>query len=179
MLLAQAGLDFEIVAPDIAETVRPDEAPNDMVERLSAEKARHVSSQLAKGPRRIVLGSDTAVVLDGAILGKPRDPDDALAMLTRLCGRRHCVVTGVALIETDTGRERVLSVESQVSMRAADPAELRAYVATGESLDKAGAYALQGEGRRFVEAVEGSETNVIGLPVDETLALLEELGLTP
>ena len=178
MLLTQAGLRFETVVPDIAETVRPGEPPHHLVERLSLEKARHVSARFLEGPRRLVLGSDTVVVVDNEVLGKPRDADEAVVMLSRLCGRTHQVVSGVAVIETDSGRERALSVESHVIMRAADRSELRAYVATGESLDKAGAYALQGEGRRFVTRVEGSETNVIGLPLDETLALLEELGLT-
>ncbi|MDJ0787518.1 MAG: Maf family protein [Myxococcota bacterium] len=176
-LLSDAGLRFEIVAPDIPETLRPGEAPREMVERLSLEKARHVAAGLSAGPRRLVLGSDTAVVVDEDVLGKPRDAEHALEMLSRLSGRGHRVLTGVAVIETDNGRERVLSVESQVLMRRSDTPTLRAYVATGESMDKAGAYALQGEGRRFVDRVEGSETNVIGLPMDETLALLDELGL--
>jgi septum formation protein len=100
-------------------------------------------------------------------------------MLRRLVGRTHEVLTGVAVVESHTAATRVLSVASQVAMRAASEAELRAYVAGGEPLDKAGAYALQGAGRRFVEHVEGSESNVIGLPLEETLALLRAAGVEP
>jgi septum formation protein len=125
----------------------------------------------------VVLGSDTVVVLDGDILGKPHDAAHALALLRRLAGRTHRVLTGVAVVAG--ARQRRLHVESRVTMRAASDDALRAYVATGEPLDKAGAYAVQGEGRRLVERVEGSETNVIGLPLEETLALLAELGVCP
>ena len=104
-------------------------------------------------------------------------PEHAERMLTRLCGRTHRVITGVAVARSDTMEVRELQVESWVAMRTAPPAEIRAYVATGEPLDKAGAYAVQGEGRRFVSHVDGSETNVIGLPVEETLALLRSEGI--
>jgi septum formation protein len=120
----------------------------------------------------MVLGADTIVVIDGAVLGKPANPEHAVAMLTRLVGRRHRVVTAVALAASDTLEIRQTAVESDVTMRPAAEEELRAYVATGEPLDKAGAYAVQGEGRRFIERIEGSESNVIGLPLEETLALL-------
>jgi septum formation protein len=126
-----------------------------------------------------VLGADTIVVIDGEVLGKPDDEGHALALLRRLVGRRHLVVTGVALVTSDTLEERHAVVESSVSMRAAGERELRAYVATGESLDKAGAYAAQGVGRRLIEKIEGSESNVIGLPLEETLALLREAGIGP
>ena len=125
----------------------------------------------------LVLGSDTVVVLGDEILGKPRDAEEAVAMLLRMAGRTHSVWTGVAVFATDSATPGVRSVESQVTLRAAAEAELRAYVATGEPLDKAGAYAFQGEGRRFVSRVEGSESNVIGLPLEETLALLAAAGL--
>jgi septum formation protein len=116
-------------------------------------------------------------VIDGEVLGKPRDADDAVRLLTRLVGRRHRVVTAVALTATDTLEVHSAAVESDVVMRPADALEVRAYIATGESLDKAGAYAAQGGGRRFIERIEGSESNVIGLPLDETLALLRAAGL--
>jgi septum formation protein len=123
-----------------------------------------------------VLGSDTIVVVDDDVLGKPRDPAHAAVLLGRLLGRRHTVFTGVALVDSASGEARSRCVASDVVMRAASDAEVSAYVAGGEPLDKAGAYALQGEGRKFVERVIGSETNVIGLPMDETLALLREAG---
>jgi septum formation protein len=176
-LLTRAGLRFEIVPADVLEEVRAGEAPRMLVERLAAEKAASVRDRLPAQPRRVVLGSDTVVVLDADILGKPRDPEHAVAMLRRLAGRTHTVWTGVAVATTGADALCVRSVESRVTLRAADDAELRAYVATGEPLDKAGSYALQGEGRRLVSRVDGSESNVIGLPLEETLELLAAAGL--
>jgi septum formation protein len=113
------------------------------------------------------------------VLGKPADAEDAVRLLARLVGRTHSVLTGVAVAESAglTVRSRV--VQSRVLMRPADEGEIRRYVASGEPLDKAGAYAAQGEGRRFIERIEGSVSNVIGLPIEETLALLREAGLRP
>jgi septum formation protein len=178
-LLARAGLRFEVLAPDVAEEPRAGESPRALVERLAAEKAASVRDRLPERPRRLVLGSDTIVTLEGELLGKPRDPQHAVAMLLRLAGRTHTVWTGVAVTATGGAELAVRSVESRVTLRAADEAELRAYVAGGEPLDKAGAYALQGEGRKLVSRVEGSESNVIGLPLEETLELLAQAGLGP
>jgi septum formation protein len=176
-LLAGAGLAFEVVPANVDETMRPGETPEEHVERLAREKAGAVAGRLAPAPMRLVLGSDTVVVLDGEVLGKPRDAAHAEALLARLAGRTHRVLTGVAVAASGGPALRSRVVESRVRMRTASTAEIRAYVATGEPLDKAGAYALQGEGRRFVASVEGSETNVIGLPLEETLALLRAAGL--
>jgi septum formation protein len=173
----RAGVAFEPIPADVAEDARRGEPPRALVERLATEKARAVALRIGAAPRRVVLGSDTVVVLEDAVLGKPRDTEEALAMLRRLVGRAHVVWTGIAVVESDTGRTRVRSVSSRVVMRPADEAELVRYVATGEPLDKAGSYGLQGEGRRFVTRVEGSESNVIGLPLEETLALLREAGV--
>ncbi len=172
-LLAKTGLPFEVRPPDVDERGLPGETPRELVERLALDKASAVATA---EPAAAVLGSDTVVVLGEEVLGKPRDPDHALELIGRLVGRTHRVLTGVALVREGGAVSRALSVESVVVMRAAEADELRAYVATGESLDKAGGYALQGEGRRFVERVVGSETNVIGLPLDETAALLREAG---
>jgi len=120
-----------------------------------------------------VLGADTGVVLDGELLGKPDDPAHAAELLGRLVGRTHFVVTGVAVAESVGARVWQCRVSSEVTMRTAAREEIARYVETGEPLDKAGAYALQGDGRRFVTGIVGSESNVIGLPVEETLALLE------
>jgi septum formation protein len=176
-LLEQAGLRFEVRPSDIPEQVRPGENAADFVRRLASEKAAAVAEGIPFGEDRLVLGADTVVVLDDEILGKPDDADHALVLLRRLTGRAHRVLTGVALVDRDAGTLRQIMVESAVEMRVASDEELRAYVDTGESLDKAGAYAAQGEGRRFVDRIRGSETNVIGLPMDETLALLAEAGL--
>ncbi len=175
-LLGDAGVAFRVVPADIDESARPDEAPSALVVRLASEKARAVATRLGRAPRRLVLGSDTIVVIGEAVLGKPRDAEHAIALLAQILGRRHTVFTGVALLDAESDALASCCVASDVVMRSAADAEVRAYVATGEPLDKAGAYALQGEGRRFVERVIGSESNVIGLPLDETLALLRAAG---
>ena len=173
-ILAKLGLDFEIRPPDLDETALPGEPPEELVVRLALAKARAIASTLAEGSLRWVLGSDTVVVLDGQTIGKPEDAEDAVRMLGRLTGRTHRVMTGIAVVDARGDSDLAQAVTSEVVMRAADEAEIRAYVACGESLDKAGAYALQGEGRRFVTRVVGSESNVIGLPEEETLALLAQ-----
>jgi septum formation protein len=175
-LLAEAGVAFAVMPADIDESPRAGESPRELVLRLAREKAEVVAAQLG-GARRFVLGSDTVVVVGEEVLGKPRDPAHATVLLSRILGRRHTVLTGIALVDAASGAARTRCVASEVVMRDATDAEVRAYVAGGEPLDKAGAYALQGEGRKFVERVIGSETNVIGLPMDETLALLREAGI--
>ena len=178
-LLARAGVRFEVAPSHVPEHARPGEAPAQLARRLASEKAGAVARSLGPTPARWVLGADTIVVIDGEVLGKPDDAEHALVLLRRLVGRRHRVVTGVVLVASDTLEERHAVVESSVSMRLVDDRELRAYVATGESLDKAGAYAAQGGGRRLIEKIEGSESNVIGLPLEETLALLRAAGIEP
>jgi septum formation protein len=172
-LLTAAGVAFEVVPAEIEEERAPGEQPTSLSARLAREKALTVARRLGPTPARLVLGADTVVVLGEAVLGKPRSAEHARSLLGRLQGRSHVVVTGVAVAATDTLRVEAATVASRVTMRAVREEEIRAYVAGGEPLDKAGAYALQGEGRRFVESVEGSESNVIGLPLDETLDLLE------
>jgi len=172
-LLRAAGVRFEVCPADIPEIMQAGETPVEFAQRLARDKALAVAQQLGASPARLVLGADTIVVLDGEVLGKPRDPEHALELLERLTGREHAVVTAVALVTSDTLRVRESVVTSQVTMRSATRDELLAYVATGESLDKAGAYAVQGGARSFVTRIHGSETNVIGLPIDETLELLD------
>ena len=177
-LLARAGVAFEALAADIDERARAGEEPPAFALRLACEKARAVATRVGAKPRRIVLGADTIVVIDGDVLGKPVDPEDAARLLGRLVGREHRVFTAVAVLASDRSEHTASCVvASRVAMRAASEAEIRRYVATGEPLDKAGAYAAQGEGRRFIERIDGSETNVIGLPIEETLALLRESGM--
>lgn len=172
-ILADAGLAFDIQPSTIEEATRPGEPAAELAERLAREKAIDVAQRLGSPPALPVLGADTIVVVGEDVLGKPRDEAHAVELLSRLMGTTHRVMTGIALAWSD-GRE-ILSqvVTSQVEMRPATHQELVDYVAVGESLDKAGGYALQGEGRRFVLGVVGSTTNVIGLPLDETLALFE------
>jgi septum formation protein len=175
-ILSEAGLVFDIQPSTIEETTRPGEPAARLAERLAREKAIDVAQRLGSPPAIPVLGADTIVVSGEDVLGKPRDEAHAIELLSRLMGTTHRVMTGIALAWSD-GRE-VLSqvVTSEVEMRPATHQELVEYVAVGESLDKAGGYALQGEGRRFVVGVVGSATNVIGLPLDETLALFKRTG---
>jgi septum formation protein len=172
-LLREAGVHFEVRPADIPETMLSGETPVAFAQRLARDKALAVARQIGAQPARIVLGADTIVVLDGEVLGKPRDAEHALELLERLMGREHAVLTAVALVASDTLWVRETVVTSRVEMRAAMRDELLAYVATGEPLDKAGAYAVQGGARSFVTRIHGSETNVIGLPIDETLELLD------
>lgn len=173
-LLTRAGVAFEVRPADVPEERAAGEPPGAFALRLARAKALAVAAGMEGSPSRPVLGADTIVVVDEDVLGKPRDPDHAEELLGRLVGREHRVLTAVAVVAA--GRVFDVLVESTVRMRPATREEVQEYVATGEPLDKAGAYALQGEGRRFVEQVTGSETNVIGLPLEETLALLREAG---
>ncbi len=175
-LLAQANIEFEVQPAGIPELARDGESPAEMAQRLASEKAIAVARRLGPTPRRTVLGADTIVVCDGEVLGKPRDERHALELLERLTGRSHTVITGIAASDSATLRVESRSVESRVSMREVERDEMVAYVATGETMDKAGGYAVQGGARSFVTAIDGSESNVIGLPVAETLELLRCFG---
>lgn len=170
-LLASIGVATTVMPADIDETPKAGEAPDAYVVRLAQVKALAV----APHTELPVLGSDTAVVVDDTILGKPCDEAEACAMLTRLSGRRHRVVTGVAV----SGPEGVLSccVSTWVSMRAIGHDEMRAYWATGEPADKAGGYAIQGLAAVFIDHIEGSHSAVVGLPLYETAALLARQGV--
>lgn len=162
---------FTIRATDIDETPLPGEDPRETVIRLAKEKAAALAH-----PGELVLAADTVVVIDGELLGKPRDPEDARRMLGRIAGREHLVFTAVALEEPGRGR-RTHGVEtSRVRMAALTPEEIAWYVATGEPMDKAGSYAVQGIGALFVEEVHGNYTNVVGLPLPLTYRLFRELG---
>jgi len=171
-LLAQIGLACRVLPVGVDEAPAPGEAPAAMVERLARAKA--AAGREAAGGEAHVLGADTSVVLDGAALGKPADGADAEAMLARLAGRGHEVITGVALagpLGTTTTR-----VHTRVTLRPIGPGERRAYCATGEPLDKAGGYAVQGRAAVFVSHIEGSYSNVVGLPLFETAELLRAAG---
>jgi septum formation protein len=146
------------------------------VAAVALDKARAVAREWTGGPA-VVLGADTEVVLDGRYLGKPRDAADAARMLRALSGRTHEVVTGLALVDAPSGREETLAVTTRVTMLDASDEDIAAYVATGEPLDKAGAYAVQGLGARLVARVDGCFTNVVGLPVETARRLLERWGL--
>jgi septum formation protein len=163
-------LPFDVLAADVDEAPLPHEEAAPYVERLARSKAAAVA---ALCPGSLVLGADTAVVLDRQILGKPKTAEHAEAMLASLSGRSHDVLTGVALAGT-ASLSRV--VTTRVHFRTLSTAEIRWYVATGEPMDKAGAYAVQGTGGFCIQAIEGSPSNVIGLPLVETLELLSQAG---
>lgn len=175
-LLNQIGIAHTVRSADIDETPRPHEAPEVYVLRMALEKARAVLAQEAiKNGALPVLGADTAVVVDGTILGKPRDEADGLAMLRRLSGSAHQVLTAVALVEPEREMTR-LSV-SHVTFRAMSEMEISAYWRTGEPADKAGGYGIQGYAATFIEHLEGSFSGVMGLPLFETAELLREFGI--
>jgi len=172
-LLKSIAPQFEVVPSEIEETLEDAPAPV-AVARLALRKARAVAARVREA---VVLAADTVVILDGAALGKPADAREARAMLRRLRGREHEVITGVAVLDSRTGREASTSVVSRVRMAAYSDATLEAYVATGAPLDKAGAYAIQDLGGALVERLAGSYTNVVGLPVEETRWLLAKFGV--
>jgi septum formation protein len=172
-LLAQIGVPHEVLAVDFDEARLPGEAPREFVERLARDKARHSRAACPDG--RPLLAADTIVVLDGALFGKPRDEAEAVTMLRALSGRSHEVMTAVAVCDGATVRSAV-SV-SRVRFRELGEDECRAYWATGEPVDKAGAYAVQGLGAVFIERLEGSYSGVMGLPLYETARLLQAAGV--
>ena len=185
-LLAHIGLGrpefcFTQVAPDIDETVQQGEAPRDYVRRLAAEKAHAGLALCADMSQPAVLGSDTIVVLENQILGKPLDVADAKRTLSELSGRTHTVMTAVALTyqaDVDLSfKTSVRLVETQVRFCALSAADIDAYVASQEPMDKAGSYGIQGLGGGFVAEIEGSYSGVVGLPLVETRELLAEVGL--
>ncbi len=177
-LLGQLGLRFAVADPDVDEAPGPGEAAEDYVRRVARDKAR-AGARLAAAhdPALPVLGADTCILLDGRTLGKPADADEALDMLARLSGRGHLVLSGVAVAWD--GRVADALSRSAVHFRPLSEAERRAYVAHGEPLDKAGAYAIQGLGAMFVTHLEGSYSGVMGLPLFETARLLLEPGIHP
>lgn len=170
-LLEALDLKFLVRPADLDESVLPDEEPAPHVQRLARDKAAAVA---AAG--ELVLAADTVVVIDGQILGKPGGKAEAHQMLTRLSGRRHTVLTGVAVVDGNDARPVHGLATTEVRIASLTPAEITWYVDTGEPLDKAGAYAIQGLGAMFVEEIEGNYTNVVGLPIPLTRALFRELG---
>ncbi len=172
-LLARMGLDFTVIAPRLDEEAFSDPDPAALVQTLSREKALAVARE--QDPEALVIAADTVVVLDGKALGKPQDEDEAAAMLTALSGRSHEVYTGVTVCQNSralTGAEC-----TQVTFRPLTPGEIGSYVDTGEPMDKAGAYGIQGLGSLLVEGIRGDYFNVVGLPVCRLGRMLAEFGV--
>jgi septum formation protein len=168
--LKQLGLSFKVVAPRIEEQPETGEEPGHFAWRLAVDKARDVASRL-RG-RKIVIAADTIVVLGKRILGKPKNTDDARRMLKMLSGRQHEVVSGVCVTSPEKTRSFVVSTD--VEFKKLTKQEIDFYIASGEPMDKAGAYAIQGIGGFMVRSIRGSFTNVVGLPVAELLDVLEK-----
>jgi septum formation protein len=173
-LLALVGVAHEVRPADVDESVRPGEAPDAYVRRLAGEKARAVADALGD-PGAAVVAADTTVVVDGEILGKPADAAEARAMVRRLAGRAHEVFTGMAVVRGPRLADAVERVG--VTFRPLGDDEIAAYVATGEPMDKAGAYGIQGYGATIVERVDGDYFAVMGLSLRRTVALLGEVGV--
>lgn len=175
-LLTQIGVTFAVLAQQVDESVRPGETSEDYVRRIAEAKA----DAALHDPRRElpipVLAADTTVVEGGSILGKPQSLQEGLDMLGRLSGRTHQVLTAVTVTQRNVWRTRIVS--TAVSFRSISDEEIRAYWASGEPRDKAGAYGIQGRGALFVESIAGSYSNVVGLPLFETSQLLAEAGIS-
>jgi septum formation protein len=172
-LLAGLGLSFEVKVSDVDETIEPGTDPVEIVQELAYRKAKAVANSLSHG---LVLGADTIVVCDGVILGKPVDEDDAKQMLSRLSGRTHMVYTGIAFVEAGGGREVRDVCGTKVKMKELSPEMISRYVATGEPMDKAGAYGIQGAASAFIPEIQGDYFNVVGLPVSLVADHLASFG---
>jgi septum formation protein len=170
------GFEFEVVHPSVDEDEHADEDPVTHVLRLAELKARSVADGRKEG---LVLGADTIVLLEDEILEKPADEDEAFGMLSRLSGARHVVYTGLAVVDSATGESVTGYETTRVKIRDMSPEEIRAYIKTGEPLDKAGSYGIQGYGAAIVESVEGCYFNVVGLPLVRLLRLLKGLAGKP
>jgi len=175
-ILRDAGIVFDICVPHIEEARLPHEAAGKMVARLAEAKARAAAESSGEKNPAIIIGADTAVELDGEIFGKPRDAADAREMLSYLSGRTHYVVTGIYVLRLPDGAARSAVETTAVTFARLDQKEIDAYVASGEPLDKAGGYAIQGRAGRYIPRIEGCYFNVVGLPLARLYALLGELG---
>jgi septum formation protein len=173
-LLEKLGLPYRVLEVDIDETFLPGESIERSVQRLAAEKALVCLSEIADG---IVIGCDTVVVVDSQVLGKPRDPDDARAMLRTLSGRSHQVISGLAVLDAKSGALMTACERTIVHFQPLLEEDIEAYVASGEPLDKAGAYAIQGKAARFIPRIEGCYYNVVGLPLHCLASLLKKMGI--
>lgn len=177
-ILAAAGIAFEVRAGNVEESRQSDESPERMVERLARAKADKAAREISKSERAIILGADTVVVVDGEILGKPATAMSAREMLRKLRGREHSVITGFAVLRITDGAMQIGHEVTRVWFAQMSDAEVDAYAASGEPLDKAGAYAIQGLAGRFIPRIEGCYFNVVGLPLARIWKALIELGWT-
>jgi septum formation protein len=180
-LLTQLGYQFEIIVSDIDESLKPDELPADYVLRLAKEKALHAFALSDNKVNSLVLGSDTSVVCQGQVLGKPENEADSIKMLSLLSGNQHQVLTAIAVVGQEQGIEQVFTklVTTEVYFKALTLTEMQQYWQTGEPQDKAGSYAIQGIAGQFIKSIQGSYSAVVGLPLYECAQLLTEAGMAP
>lgn len=170
-ILTEGGIPHKVLPANVDESVFEGLEPRLMVQLLAAAKA----AEAAKGCAGLVLGADTVVVLSGTVMGKPGDAEEAFSMLSALSGKTHSVYTGVALLRTSDGKMKTHLEETKVTFRALSADEIRAYIETGEPMDKAGAYGIQGKGGALVEKTEGDFLNVVGLPLAAVDRLIREM----
>ena len=176
-LIAILGLPFTVIPSEADESTPLDWTPQRTVEELAARKARHVYESLSTGQDAIIVGSDTVVVLDDVILGKPKNQDEAFSMIMSLQGRDHEVYTGIACFDIGSGHMKISSRMTRVTMKSLSKSEGLAYVRSGEGLDKAGAYGIQGLGATLIHSIQGDYFNVVGLPLSLLADMLGEFGL--
>lgn len=174
-LLKGLGIKFRAVRSEVDESRFKARSPEELVKKLALAKAQAVARKLKRG---VVVGADTIVVLGGEILGKPSSQAEARAMLKRLSGRKHEVLTGVAVVDVSTGKQTVDCVRTEVKFRKLTEEEISSYVGTGEPLDKAGSYAIQGRAGLFVERIKGCYYNVVGLPLARLAEILRDYGVS-
>ncbi|MEW6145651.1 MAG: Maf family protein [Thermodesulfobacteriota bacterium] len=174
-LLAALGLEFEVMPPSSHEIASGNETPEEFALRVSLEKASSVSRDLGNGI--VVIGADTIVVVDGEILGKPGDRDEASSMLRKLSGKEHHVYTAFSIVRPKNEVLHSEVVDTRVRVKPLAASEIEGYIKTGEPMDKAGSYGIQGIGSFLVSGIEGSYSNVVGLPVTELLAALKKLEI--
>lgn len=172
-LLRRLGLDLEVVPSRIEEDFHEKESPEDRVLRLAQAKALEVGGQY---PDCWILAADTVVYVDHSMLGKPKDQQEAMDMLSRLSGKEHWVLTGFSVTHLEKGKGDRQAVQTAVKVKRLTPVEMEWYVQTGEPFDKAGGYAIQGIGSFMIESIRGSYTNVVGLPLCEVIQMLNRLG---
>lgn len=172
-LLRQMGFDFEVIPSRVAENFVQTESPEEHVIRLAEAKARDIARE---NPDRWVIAADTIVYINGSVLGKPKDREEAVEMLHRLSGQEHWVLTGFFVCHLEKRKSDKEAVQTAVKVKGLVPDEIEWYVQTGEPFDKAGGYAIQGMGAFMIESIRGSYTNVVGLPLCELIQMLNRLG---
>lgn len=173
-ILESVGIEFEIIPPCSDESLLDNENPKDYVLRLATEKALSVAKDLED--KSLIIGADTAVVVGDAILGKPSDAKEAIDMLNKISGRTHSVLTAFSIVEPKNCILHSEVVTTMVDVKTLEPQEIQGYIKTGEPMDKAGAYGIQGIGAFMIKRISGSYTNVVGLPLVEVLEAIKKLG---